>query len=150
MATTESPAIVVETIAIGAPIAAVFAALTVPDQLVQWWGSADSYHVTTMEADLRPGGAWKTGGVQGDGGTFTVSGVYRIVEPPRTVEFTWHYSWDEAATETVVRYDLEERSGVTQLTVTHSGFADESDREDHAKGWKTVLGWARAFLERPA
>ncbi len=39
MAVSETPAVIVESIAIEAPIAAVFAALTLPEQLVQWWNS---------------------------------------------------------------------------------------------------------------
>ena len=147
MAATETPAIIVETIAIEAPIATVFAALTVPEQLAQWWGSDDSYHVTAMEADVRPGGAWKSIGTSRDGSTFTVCGSYRAVEPPRLVEFTWRHDWSESddTPETLVRYDLIERDGVTNLTVTHSGFTTIEDRDDHAQGWKTVLGWVRDF-----
>jgi uncharacterized protein YndB with AHSA1/START domain len=152
VAVSETPAIIVETIAIEAPIAAVFAALTVPEQLVQWWGAEGSYHVTEMEADLRPGGAWKTTGAVPGGGTFSVSGTYRAVEPPRLVEFTWRHDWAEAADapETLVRYELTERDGVTNLTVTHSGFTDPADRDDHARGWKTVLGWVRGFATKRA
>jgi len=148
MAVIESPAIIVETIAIEAPIAAVFAALTVPEQLVQWWGSEDGYRVTTMEADVRPGGAWKTTGKSGDGGTFTVAGNYRTIDPPRLVEFTWRHDWADGSDEpeTLVRYELAERGGVTDLTVTHSGFTTVADREDHARGWKIVLAWVREFF----
>ena len=148
MAVTETPAIIVETIAIKAPIEAVFAALTVPDQLVQWWGSEGSYHTTAMETDLRPGGAWKTTGTGRDGEPFSVSGTYRAVDAPRLVEFTWRHDWSETndIPETLVRYELNERDGVTNLTVTHSGFTTFADRDDHAAGWKTVLAWVRDFV----
>ena len=39
--------------------------------------------------------------------------------------FTWLPSWDEEATETLVRFDLDERDGVTRVRLTHSGFATE-------------------------
>lgn len=150
MATTETPAIIVETIDIEAPIAAVFAALTVPEQLVQWWGSEDSYRVSKMDADLRPGGAWKTSGIGRDGAPFTVGGTYRLVQPPRSLEFTWRHHWAESgdAAETLVRYELEERGTGTRLIVTHSGFTTVGDRDNHAVGWKTVLAWMRDFLAR--
>jgi len=150
MATVETPAIIVETIAIDAPMTAVFAALTEPDQLVQWWGSAESYRTTTMECDLRPGGAWKTTGIDRDGEAFSVSGTYRIVDAPQLIEFTWTHDWSKRgdANETIVRYALTERDGTTHLTVTHAGFATVEDRDVHAHGWKTVLGWVRAFVTR--
>jgi uncharacterized protein YndB with AHSA1/START domain len=148
VATTELQPVIVENVAIRAPIAAVFAALTEPDQLVQWWGTDDTYRVSTMHADLRPGGAWTTGGIGRDGSSFTVDGVYRVVEPPRLLEFTWRHDWVEGsdATETLVRYELAERDGITHLTVTHSGFTTAVDRDNHAKGWPVVLGWMSAFV----
>jgi uncharacterized protein YndB with AHSA1/START domain len=148
---TEAPPIVVETIEIGAPAGAVFAALTEPSELVQWWGSDDGYRVEKMERELTPGGAWKITGTGRDGLPFSVGGVYRIVDPPRLVEFTWRHDWhdgDDPLGDTIVRYELQEKDKVTQLRVTHSGFTDAGDREDHAEGWPVVLGWLRAFVTR--
>jgi uncharacterized protein YndB with AHSA1/START domain len=148
---TKDIPIIVETIEIEAPIGVVFAALTEPSELVQWWGSDGGYRVEKMERDLTPGGAWKTTGTGSDGSPFSVGGVYRAVEAPRLVEFTWRHDWqdgDDPLGDTIVRYELEERSGVTHLRVTHDGFTDSSDREDHAQGWPIVLGWMRAFVTR--
>jgi len=99
-------------------------------------------------ADLRVGGAWKTSGQGRDGKPFTVSGVYRIVEPPHVLEFTWTHDFYDGAveSETLVRYDLEELGGSTQLRLTHSGFTTSEDREDHATGWKTVLSWLKEHV----
>jgi uncharacterized protein YndB with AHSA1/START domain len=141
----------VESISIAAPIATVFAALTEPDELVRWWGSEDGYHTTTMQTDMRVGGAWKTSGIGRDGDPFTVGGIYRVVDPPQHLEFTWRHDWgdgDDATNDTIVRYDLEERDGATTVTVTHTNFATEEDRDDHAKGWPVVLGWMAAYVTR--
>jgi uncharacterized protein YndB with AHSA1/START domain len=148
MATVETPAIIVETIAIKAPMAAVFAALTEPDQLIKWWGSKDGYRTTHMDADVRPGGAWKTVGISRDGSSFNVSGTYTLVDAPKLIEFTWMHDWSGSGDreDTLVRYELSERDGVTTLTVTHSGFTDVADREDHAAGWKVVLAWMSAYV----
>jgi uncharacterized protein YndB with AHSA1/START domain len=54
--------------------------------------------------------------------------VYRMIERPRVLAFTWLPSWDEEATETLVRFDLDERDGVTRVRLTHSGFATEGSR----------------------
>lgn len=148
MAMTDVQPTIVESIAIKAPIAAVYAAVTTPEQLTKWWGSDESYHTASMEADVRPGGAWKTTGNARGGGTFSVSGIYRAVEPPSLVEFTWRHDWSDGADqpETLVRYDLVERDGVTTITVMHSGFITEADYNDHLNGWKTVLGSLHGFL----
>jgi uncharacterized protein YndB with AHSA1/START domain len=151
VAQTESPAIIVETIVINAPATAVFAALTEPEELAAWWGHDDTYRTTAMERDLRVGGAWKTSGRSRDGKPFTVFGTYRIVDVPKLLEFTWQHDFHDGADseiETVVRYELEEHDGVTQLRLTHSGFASIGDRDDHANGWKTVLNWLKNHVER--
>jgi uncharacterized protein YndB with AHSA1/START domain len=147
MAIQTLPAIVRE-IEIKAPAAKVFAALTEPNQLVQWWGSGDTYRCTKMEADVRVGGRWRTVGEGSDGSPFAVEGEYLVVEPPHTLEFTWRYApgpWQDEG-DTIVRYDLEERDGTTLVRVTHSGFSNNEARDDHDLGWGTVLGWLRDFL----
>ena len=129
---------------------AVFAALTQPEQLVAWWGSDDSYRLTNTTSDLRVSGAWESTGSGADGFTFTVSGIYRIVEPPHALEFTWHFNWpnSDGAAESIVRYDLSERAAGTELRIWHSGFETVEDRDAQAAGWKIVLGWLSAFLTR--
>lgn len=148
MTTTDTPTTIVRDITINAPAAKIFAALTEPDQLVQWWGDDATYHTTHMERDLRVGGAWRTDGVGRDGEPFFVYGVYRAVDAPRLLEYTWRYSWaDVPDAETIVRFELAERDGVTQLRLIHSGFADATAREQHEIGWTTVFGWLSNFVE---
>jgi uncharacterized protein YndB with AHSA1/START domain len=135
-------------IEIRATAAKIFAAITEPDQLTRWWGTDNTYRVTDMERDFRVGGKWRTTGRSADGKPFAVEGEYRIIDPPRVLEYSWRHDWgrpDDPAT--VVRYDLDERDGVTHLRVTHSGFADVKSRDDHNLGWVHVLGWLRDFVE---
>jgi uncharacterized protein YndB with AHSA1/START domain len=47
----------------------------------------------------------------------TVAGEYRKIELPRLLVFTWLPDWQEDATETLVRWDLEEKEGVTTRCV---------------------------------
>lgn len=145
----ETPTGIVQEITINAPAAKVFAAITEPKQLLQWWGSPETYRCTTMEADVRVGGRWRTAGEGADGESFSVVGTYRVVDPPRVLEHTWKYErgpYDDHV-ETVVRYDLEERDGVTHVRLTHTGFTDVEARDDHERGWTVVLGWLRAYAE---
>jgi uncharacterized protein YndB with AHSA1/START domain len=142
VAHTDTSLMLVENITIAAPIAAVYAALTEPAELAQWWESAGDT-VTRLESDLRVGGSWKISGENANG-PFSMSGIFRVVDPPQHLEFTWRSHWMSA--DTFVRYDLEERAGQTTLTLTHTNFADQEDRDDHAKGWPMVLGWMAAYV----
>jgi uncharacterized protein YndB with AHSA1/START domain len=149
MIQTDPSTTIVKEIEINAPAAKIFAALTEPDQLARWWGSDDAYRCTKMERELRVGGRWRTTGNGCDGGEFSVGGVYRIVDPPRLLEYTWEPSWGTPHdVETIVRFELEERDGVTRLRLTHRGFSTIASRDEHDKAWTQVLGWLTAFVER--
>ncbi|HEY7248200.1 MAG TPA: SRPBCC domain-containing protein [Xanthobacteraceae bacterium] len=136
---------IVQEITIKAPAERVFEALVDPAQRMKWWGQEGRFRATNVESDLRPGGRWLMSGT-GMGRPFKVEGVYRIVEPPRVLAFTWLPSWDEEASETQVRFDLREQNGVTTVRLTHSGFAAEGSRARH-QGWPQILGWLKAYVE---
>ncbi len=138
-------AIVVET-TINASAERIFAALTDPAQRVKWWGLKGRFETTHMESDLRAGGCWMMSGTGMGGKPFKVQGVYRSIEPPRVLAFTWLPDWDEEATETLVRFDLQERDGVTTVRLTHSGFASEGSRTRH-QGWPQILSWLKGYAE---
>lgn len=137
---------IVEEITIKASAHRVFVALTNPDQLVKWWGAEGRFKTTHMESDLRPGGRWLIGGIVAGGKPFIVHGVYREIERPLVLSFTWHPSWQKETLESLVRFDLEEKGGVTTVRLTHSGLATESSRAQH-RGWPDILAWLKAYLE---
>jgi uncharacterized protein YndB with AHSA1/START domain len=135
---------IVEEITIRAPAERVFAALTDPQQRLQWWGAEGRYRATHMESDLRPGGKWSTRGT-GFGKAFHIHGEYRVIDPPRVLAFTWIPDWHPNASESLVRFDLTEKDGVTTVRLTHSGLTPEG-RQAH-RGWPQVLGWLSAWLD---
>ena len=139
---------IIQEITIKAPAQRIFDALTNPSQRTKWWGAEGRFQTTHMESDLRPGGKWMMRGNGMGGKPFTVSGEYRQIEPPRLLVFTWLPSWQEDAIETLVRFDLEEKNGVTTVRLTHSGLTD-SARASH-KGWPQVLTWLQDYVGSPA
>jgi uncharacterized protein YndB with AHSA1/START domain len=147
MTATSASDTIVKQITIKAPAERIFEALTNPDQRLKWWGAEGQYRGTHMESDLRPGGKWMTRGIGRGGQTFCVGGEYRSIERPRLLVFTWLPDWEPSATESLVRFDLEEVDGVTTVRLTHSGLATESARAHH-QGWPQVLAWLQAYVER--
>lgn len=143
--TVANDAIVAE-IAIKAPAERIFEALTNPAQRVKWWGLKGRFETTEVESDLRVGGRWAMRGNGMGGKPFSVVGTYRIIEPPHVLAFTWLPSWDEEASETLVRFDLSEQGGITTVRLTHSGFASESSRARH-QGWPQILSWLQGYVE---
>lgn len=136
---------IVQEITIKAPARRVFEALTDPQQRKAWWGSPGRFETERFESDLRPGGQWSMSG-RGMDKPFTVKGEYRVVEPPRALAFTWLPSWQPNPSESLVRFDLTEKDGVTTVRITHSGLSAEG-LQTH-KGWPQILGWLRAYVER--
>lgn len=157
--TPDNDTVVIE-IMVAAPPARVFQAISDPKQTSQWWGHKGHYSFVRGHADVRPGGTWSTSGISADGKEFTVQGKYLEVDPPRLLVHTWNPSYSDLH-ETVVRWELEpqpmhglqsrgpQKVGTgTMVRIRHSGFAGHEAVKNHGEGWKRVLGWMQAFVER--
>ncbi len=143
---TASDAIVQE-IEIQGSAERIFDALTNPHERMMWWGMEGRFRVTYFDSDLRTGGKWTMSGDGVGGRPFTIHGEYREIDRPRLLVFTWLPDWYENATETLVRWELEENKGVTIVRLTHSGLTTESARTSH-RGWPQILDWLRAYVEK--
>lgn len=146
---------------IAAPPERVFEAISDPNQLSKWWGQPSLYRITERSADLRPGGKWSAVGAGADGKPFRVDGEYLEVDPPRRLVHTWVSSYG-GPQKTIVYWDLEpqpihglhpsgpKKAGTgTLLKLRHEGFVgDPKGAVSHGDGWKRVLGWMQAFVER--
>jgi len=147
---------------IAAPPVRVFQAISDPSQLPRWWGQSGLYNITGSSMDVRPGGKWRSEGVDPTGATFFVEGEYLEVDPPRLLVHTWIGSYN--GVKTIVRWELEpltvhglhpsgpKKSGTgTLVRVTQEGFGSTPPPHDavsHAEGWKRVLGWLSGYVER--
>jgi uncharacterized protein YndB with AHSA1/START domain len=149
MTPTDTSNAIVKEIIIKAPAERVFEALANPHQRVKWWGAEGRFQATHMESDLRPGGAWLMSGTGIGGKPFTVRGEYRRVERPRLLEMNWLADWQENATLTVVRFDLDENDGSTTVRLTHSGLTTDSARQSY-QGWPWLLALLQAYAEGKA
>jgi uncharacterized protein YndB with AHSA1/START domain len=124
------------TSSIPASPAAVFAAWTLPAQIVRWWPQ-------TAEIDLRVGGAYHFGW---PAISQHLRGIYQVVEPGAALTFTWH--WDDEVEEgnapRVVALIFTSHGGGTRMTLTHGPYADTPEdqnirTEHHLAGWQHFL-----------
>jgi len=146
IATHDGDAIISE-LYIAAPPERIFQALVEPQQVLQWWGQAGIYRSTQFEADLRPGGKWRSAGDGGDGGQFTVVGEYLEVDSPRLLVYSWVASWT-GAVKTTVRWELEPTNNGTLVRIRHSGLAAHPEVAQSYRGWPRMLGWLQVFMEK--
>jgi uncharacterized protein YndB with AHSA1/START domain len=117
--------------------ATVYAALTQPDQMVQWWGP-DAGPTLSVEADVRPGGRFSIVFRMLDGAEHNPTGVYREVVPDQRLVFTWQWP-GMPERESQVTFLLKPFESGTELTLIHESLPDEDARESHEKGWSGLL-----------
>ena len=104
-----------------------FALWTEPEELAKWWGP-EGFTIPKYAMDVRPGGRWRTTMHRPDGTENVVSGIYRVIEPPRRLVFTW--GWDD---------DAGMRGHETEVTVTF---------EPAPGGTRPVRARARSLRDR--
>ena len=130
-----------------APPARVYAALTEPRLMLQWWGP-DAGPTLSADADVRPGGRFSVVFQLQNGQTHNPTGVYLEVVPARKLVFTWEWP-GMPERESRVTFLLEPIEGGTELTLIHEQLPDDDARQSHADGWRGFLDQLLVFLGDP-
>jgi uncharacterized protein YndB with AHSA1/START domain len=134
---------------IAAPPDMLFALWIEPAELVKWW-APDGLVAEVDTLDVRPDGRWRTVLRRPDGSGLAASGVYRIVEPPRRLAFTW--AWEDASGarghETEVSVSFEPAPGGTRLVLVQQSFENAQARDNHNRGWAASFDRIGAIVGR--
>ena len=125
----------------------VFDAWTLAAEIASWWRDPDEFATEIWEGDLRPGGAWRVVFRGADGGKSSASGVYREVQRPSRLSFTWKPDWDDDPP-TLIAFEIAPMRDGARLTLTHSGFSSEQAREDNAGAWDGPMAMVAAHLAK--
>ena len=124
-----------------------FRAWTDPEHLQQWWRQeGDGWAFGGASIDLRVGGRYRLGMTAPDGKQHVAVGVYREIQRPVRLVFTWE--WEDPAYrvgDTVVTVEFK-RAGShhTEVILTHERFADAARLGRHQEGWTELFN----LLER--
>jgi uncharacterized protein YndB with AHSA1/START domain len=125
---------------IPSPPEVLFALWTEPSQLLKWW-APEGLEPAVHLLDVRPGGRWRIAMRRADGGVIVTTGIYRIIEPPHRLTFTWAWE-DQSGTrghETEVRVSFEARLGGTLLVLCQERFESHERRDGHSAGWSSCF-----------
>ena len=120
-----------------APPGLVFDAWTDPAQVALWWGPT-GFEAPYAELDVRPGGAWRTCIRSEEHGELWSRGVYREVDRPRRLAFT--FAWEEPEgvpgdeMGITVTFAAED-GGKTLMTFRQRLIGTEERRDSEAAGW---------------
>lgn len=121
----------------------VFDAWTQAKELDRW--SAPSPMTARAEVDLRVGGRYRIVMRDPDGVERSVAGVYRVVERPSKLVYTW--KWEESPMgDSVVTVEFHDRGKETEVILRHEGLADADSRARHEHGWNGCLDNLVAFM----
>jgi len=117
-----------------------FALWTEPSQLVKWW-APEGCEASVDALEARPAGCWRVTMRKPDGNEVATSGIFRIVDPPHRLSFTW--AWEDAGGvrghETEVTVTFEAAPGGTRLVLVQSRFDTRQARDGHRGGWSAAF-----------
>jgi uncharacterized protein YndB with AHSA1/START domain len=124
--------------------AKVYAALTQPDLMLQWWGP-DAGPTLSVNADVRLGGRFSIVFRLLNGDEHNPQGTYVDVVPDQRLSFTWEWP-GRPDRESLVTISLRAIDGGTELTLVHERLPDAEARQSHERGWSGLLDKLSAFL----
>lgn len=123
-----------------APAALLFKMWTEPEHMARWWG-CDYMVANKVTNDLRVGGAFRSEMTLEGDRRHTISGVYREIDPPLHVAFTWTWNdWEgNQGPETLVFVTLIEEGAKTRMTLRHTRFETAEQCDSHREGWTASM-----------
>ena len=122
---------------IDAPVEAVYAAWTESEQLRRWLAPGSATVVRAV-AEVEVGGTFLVEMRGPDGRKYLTRGRYLEVVPQVRLVHTW--CWEGSEVETLLTVEFERAaSAKTRVTLTHSRFLENGDREEHRLGWTMSL-----------
>jgi uncharacterized protein YndB with AHSA1/START domain len=132
---------------INAPRKRVFEAWTDPAQLKQWFGP-EWVQTRDIIAEARVGGKFRWDLIDCDGQEKTIGGEYREIVPEERIVFTWKHHDDDVWKNrtSVVTVEFSDYNDGTELRLKHEQLPTEESRDDHNKGWSSVLDRLEKFV----
>ncbi len=123
-----------------AALTPVFEAFHKPELLMQWFAPGDVM-VSQVMSDFREGGRYRIVLLETSGQQYALTGQYTHIVTNEHLAFSW--AWEDNQEESVItavdiRFDEQDKD-TTHVTLTHSGFMNEAERDQHQHGWMACL-----------
>ena len=123
--------------------AKIYAAITEPELMLQWWGP-DAGPTLSAEADVRPGGRLSVVFRLLNGEEYNPTGVYREVVADQKLIFTWEWP-GMPERDSLVTFLLKPIEGGTELTLIHEQLPEDA-LDSHKVGWTGLLDELENFV----
>jgi uncharacterized protein YndB with AHSA1/START domain len=105
-------------------------------QAMAIWMRPGSIQTTTAKVDARVGGSYELE-MRSATETYPHTGVYRVIDRPRRLVFTWISRGTEQR-ESLVTVEFVARGASTEVVVTHEQLSEDA-RPSHNDGWTSAL-----------
>lgn len=131
-----------------APRERVFHAWTSAEELGKW--SAPGPMTPAATVDLRVGGRYRIVMRGPDGDEKCAAGVYRVVQPPSMLVYTWRWEGQGIPDQgdSVVTVEFREQGRGTEVVLRHEGLPSAESRDRHDAGWNGCLDKLGSLLNR--
>jgi uncharacterized protein YndB with AHSA1/START domain len=113
----------------------VFTAFTTAQELAHWWGP-EGFTIPSIDFDPRVGCSYRIEMQPPEGERFFLAGVFRTVEPPDRLAFTfvWEHP-DPDDVETLADLSFRDLGESTKVVLRQGPFKTEARRDLHRDGW---------------
>ncbi len=107
-----------------------------PEIFVKWWGP-EGMTTPKHHLDVRVGGHWSATMENADGQHYTSSGIYKVLERPDRLVFTWGWNMEDGSRghESEVALTFSKTARGTLMVLVQGKFADKEARDGHNTGW---------------
>jgi uncharacterized protein YndB with AHSA1/START domain len=128
--------------------AKVFAAFADAALVSRWLTPSPEVSLTVLQFDFWVGGKYRFAYHVPGGATMFVNGVYRAIDPPWTIVFTWNIEPpdEHAGLQSQVTVALTADGSGTQLVIRHEQLTQPGAAARHSEGWRGAVDHLTAIL----
>jgi uncharacterized protein YndB with AHSA1/START domain len=134
---------------LSAPPERVFAAFANAELVARWLTPAPDVELTVLELEFREGGRYRFVYDTPQGERMRVGGVYRKIEAPTRLEFSWLIEPPDvhAGIESQVTVSIAPSAGGSDLHIVHERFERADANARHAEGWAGAIEQLELLLQ---
>lgn len=112
----------------------------------QAWIGPEGVNCEVPVLEPRIGGRYRVIMRLSDGRVIPVAGVFKRIDRPTALVFTWGWENDPLR-ESLVTLLFREKGNQTELVLRQEGLGSVSNRDDHGRGWNSALNKLTAYLK---
>lgn len=129
----------------------VFAAFADAQIISRWLTPSSDVKLAVLEFDFRVGGKYRFAYHIPTGQIMTVNGMYRVIEPPSKIIFSWNIEPpdDHAGVQSEVIIGIAPDGQGSELHIRHERLTAAGAVERHREGWHGAVDQLALLLVKP-